>query len=64
MSVNGIGTAGYPMTGYTARKMERSAEFGTVGFMETVEEKAAQDRAAGQDGTNISENVVVRIPVS
>ncbi|MDE6602475.1 MAG: hypothetical protein K2K90_10010 [Lachnospiraceae bacterium] len=45
MSVNGIGTAGYPLTGYTARKMERSAESGTVGFMETVEEKAAQGRA-------------------
>ncbi len=49
MSVNGIGTAGYQMTGYTARKMERSAEPGTVGFMETVEEKAAQGRAADQD---------------
>ena len=46
MSVNGIGTAGYPMTGYTARKMGRSVESGTVGFMKTVEEKAAQGRAA------------------
>ncbi len=34
MSINGIGTAGYPLTGYTARKMERSVEPGTVGFME------------------------------
>ena len=49
MSVNGIGTAGYPLTGYMARKMERSAEPGTVGFMEAVEEKAAQGRAVGQD---------------
>ena len=49
MSVNGIGTAGYPLTGYMARKMERSAEPGTVGFMEAVEEKAAQGRAADQD---------------
>ena len=49
MSVNGIGSAGYPLTGYTARKMERSVESGTVGFMETVEEKAAQGRAADQD---------------
>ena len=49
MSVNGIGTAGYPLTGYTARKMERSAEPGTVGFMETVEEKATQGKAADQD---------------
>jgi hypothetical protein len=49
MSVNGIGTAGYPAAGYTARKTGRSAESKTVGFMETVEEKAAQGRAAGQD---------------
>ena len=48
MSVNGIGTAGYPLTGYTARKMETSVEPGTVGFMETVGEKAAQ-AAADQD---------------
>ena len=34
------------MTGYTARKMGRSVESGTVGFMKTVEEKAAQGRAA------------------
>jgi hypothetical protein len=33
MGINGIGTAGYPLTGYTERKMERSAEPGTVGFM-------------------------------
>ena len=49
MSVNGIGTAGYPLTGYTVRKMERSVEPGTVGFMEAVEEKAAQGKAADQD---------------
>ena len=49
MGINGIGTAGYPLTGYTARKMERSAEPGTVGFMEAVEEKAAQRKAADQD---------------
>ena len=49
MSVNGIGAAGYPLTGYTARKMETSVEPGTVGFMEAVEEKAAQGRAADQD---------------
>ena len=49
MSVNGIGTAGYPLTGYTARKTGRSAEPGTVGFMETVEEKAAQGKAGDQD---------------
>ncbi len=40
MNVNGIGTAGYPLTGYTAKKTGRSAESGAVGFMETVEEKA------------------------
>ncbi len=49
MGINGIGTTGYPLTGYTARKMERSAEPGTVGFMKTVEEKAAQKKAADQD---------------
>ena len=49
IGINGIGTAGYPLTGYTAKKMERSAEPGTVGFMETVEEKAAQGKAADQD---------------
>ena len=49
MSINGIGTAGYPLTGYTARKTGRSAESGAVGFMETVEEKAAQGKAADQD---------------
>ena len=49
MGINGIGTAGYPLTGYTARKIGRSAESGAVGFMETVEEKAAQGKAADQD---------------
>ena len=49
MNINGIGTTGYPLTGHTARKMGRSVESGTVGFMEAVEEKAAQGRAADQD---------------
>ena len=49
MSINGIGTAGYSLTGYTARKMERSVEPGTVGFMEAVEDKAAQGRATDYD---------------
>ncbi len=49
MRINGIGTAGYPMTGYTAMEAERSAESGAVGFMEIVEEKAAQGKAADQD---------------
>ncbi len=49
MGINGIGTAGYPLKGYMARKTGRSAESGIVGFMETVEEKAAQGKAAGQD---------------
>ena len=44
MSVNGIGTAGYPMAGYESRKAERNAESGAVGFMEIVEEKAAQNK--------------------
>lgn len=46
MGVNGIETAGYPVAGHTARKAERNVEFGAVGFMETVAEKAAQ--AAGE----------------
>ena len=49
MSINGIGTAGYPLTGYTVRKMETSVEPGTVGFMEAVEDKAAQGRATDYD---------------
>ena len=49
MGINGIGTAGYPLAGYTARKAERSAESGTVGFMETMEEKAIQHKATDYD---------------
>ena len=49
MSINGIGTAGYPLTGDMARKTGRSVESGVVGFMETVEEKAAQGKAGDQD---------------
>lgn len=49
MSINGIGTAGYPLTGYTARKAEKSTESSTVGFIETVAEKAAQDKATDYD---------------
>ncbi len=49
MSINGIGTVVYPLTGYTARKTGRSVESGVVGFMETVEEKAAQGKAGDQD---------------
>ena len=30
MSISGIGAAGYPITGYTARKAERSAESGVT----------------------------------
>ena len=64
MGINGIGTEGYPLTGYTTRKTGRSAESGTVGFMQTVEEKAEQEKAAGQDekafemvGPNASQEV-------
>lgn len=64
MNVSGIGAAGYPVTGYTARKAERSAESGAVGFMETVAEKAAQDKKTDHDekafasvGANASEEV-------
>ena len=43
MSINGIGT-GYLVTGYESRKTEKSVESGAAGFMEIVEEKAAQDK--------------------
>lgn len=49
MSVSGIGAAGYPVTGYTARNAERNAESGAAGFMDTVVEKAAQDKKADYD---------------
>lgn len=49
MSINGIGTAAYPIGRYPAGKAEKSAEFGTAGFMDIAAEKAAQDKAAGQD---------------
>ena len=49
MNINGIGTAGYPVAGYTARKAERSAESGAAGFKEIVEEKAAQDKTTDYD---------------
>ncbi len=49
MSINGIGTAGYPAAEYTARKAERNTGSGAAGFMETVAEKAVQK--AAQDET-------------
>lgn len=49
MGINGIGTAGYPMAGYTARKAERSTESGTVGFIETVAERIEQDKTTDYD---------------
>ena len=49
MSVSGIETAGYPVTGYQTRKTERNAESEAVGFKEIVEEKAAQDKTKDYD---------------
>ena len=49
MGINGIGAAGYPVTGYQTRKAERSAESGATEFMERVAEKAAQDKATDYD---------------
>ncbi len=49
MSINGVGTAGYPVTGYQTRKAERSVESGATGFMEIVEEKVAQDKTTDYD---------------
>lgn len=64
MGINGIGTVGYPVTGYQTRKAERSAESGAVGFMETVAEKVTQDKTADYDekafnmvGLNASQDV-------
>ena len=48
MSVNGIG-AGYKVAEYTTRKAERNADVGTVGFMETIAEKAEQESAIDYD---------------
>ena len=44
MGINGIGTAGYSLAGYTARKAERNTESGIVGFMETAVDTEAQDK--------------------
>ncbi|MDE7330685.1 MAG: hypothetical protein K2O16_00370 [Lachnospiraceae bacterium] len=49
MNVNGIGTAGCPVAGYTARKAERSVESGAVDFMGAMVEKTAQDKATDYD---------------
>ena len=49
MEINGIGTAGYSVTGYQTRKAERNAESGTAGFMEIVAEKAEQDKTTDYD---------------
>ena len=49
MSINGIGAAGFPIGRYPARKAGKSAECGTVGFMDVAAEKAAQGKAANQD---------------
>ena len=49
MRMNGIGAASYSVTEYTARKAEKSAEPGAVGFMEIIEEKVAQRKATDYD---------------
>ncbi len=49
MSISGIGATGYPVTGYKARKAERNAESGAMGFMETVAEKAERDNVVDYD---------------
>ena len=49
MGINGIGTAGYAVTGYTARKTGRSTESKAVGFMETVAERIEQDKKTDYD---------------
>ncbi len=49
MGINGIGTAGYPMAGYMAKKAERNAESAEKGFMDIVAEKAVQDKKTDYD---------------
>ncbi len=44
MGINGIGTAGYSLAGYAARKAERNTESGIVEFMETAVDTEAQDK--------------------
>ena len=63
MSVNGIGTAGYPLTGYTARKMGRSVEPGTVGFMDAAKEVNANGMGIRGNGmmSHISQMMVHRL---
>ncbi len=63
MSVNGIGTAGYPLTGYTARKMGRSVEPGTVGFMDAAKEVNANGMGIRGNGmmSHISQMMVQRL---
>lgn len=50
MGINGIGTAGYPVTGYQTRKAERSAESRAVEFMEIEAGKVTQDKAMFFEG--------------
>ncbi len=49
MGINGIGTAGYPVAGYMARKAERNVESVAMGFTETVAERATQDKVIDYD---------------
>ena len=49
MNVNGMGTAGYPVAGYTARKAERSVEPSATDFMGKMVEKTAEDKATDYD---------------
>lgn len=49
MSINEIGTAGYPAAGYPAKKTERNAGSGAVGFMDTVADKVVQDKKVDYD---------------
>ena len=49
MSICGIGTAGYQVTGYQAGKTGRNAASGNVGFMEIAAEKASLDETTDYD---------------
>ena len=49
MSIRGISTAGYQITGYQSGKTGRNAASGNVGFMEIAAKKAAQDETTDYD---------------
>ena len=52
MSVMGIRTASYPVTGYPVKRAGKNVSSGDTGFMEAVAEKAGQPETAKETGVN------------